>query len=435
MKNNSKVRWRVLLFPVGTENALEVWRSLAFSKEILLYGAACPGSHHGPYVFNTVYPVPHVSQQGWVEELNKIVRNNAIDFVFPLNDDVIDALANRRSEVACPIILVPNETVRIVRSKTATLDALKQEVAVSQNYSTVEQIEDYPVFVKPDDGHGEQGAKIVHSRIELEAALSQKPDLLIQEFLPGKEYSVDCFTDRHDDLIFCGGRERVRVRMGTSVHSRLANEARQAELKIIASRISKKLKMRGPWFFQMKADADGNLKLLEVDARIAGTMALNRVRGINFPLLGIYDAAGENITILLNKYNVEIDRALVNRYSHDLEYDTIYVDLDDTLVVHEKLNLLLIRFLFQCLNKEKRLVLVSKSLEKDKLGFLRHWRIAELFDQIIWLPENQSKASVIKAERAIFIDDSFSERSEVSRKLGIPTFDPSMVEMLLDYRL
>ncbi len=36
---------------------------------------------------------------------------------------------------------------------------------------------------------------------------------------------------------------------------------------------------------------------------------------------------------------------------------------------------------------------------------------------------------------SIFIDDSFSTRQEVSLKLSIPTFDCSMIEMLIVYRI
>ena len=35
---------------------------------------------------------------------------------------------------------------------------------------------------------------------------------------------------------------------------------------------------------------------------------------------------------------------------------------------------------------------------------------------------------------AIFIDDSFAERMDVAKVRAIPTFDPSMVDVLLDVR-
>ena len=36
--------------------------------------------------------------------------------------------------------------------------------------------------------------------------------------------------------------------------------------------------------------------------------------------------------------DVRLDRALVNRYAHDLELRHVYVDLDDTLIVRDAVN-------------------------------------------------------------------------------------------------
>jgi hypothetical protein len=160
-------------------------------------------------------------------------------------------------------------------------------------------------------------------------------------------------------------------------------------------------------------------------------MALNRVRGINFPLLSLYDFAGLDVKVTLNDYSVAIDRALLNRYEHSVEFDVVYVDLDDTIVVKNKINTELIRFLYQCVNQKKKIVLISKSLENDPIAYLKKWRIDSLFDEIYWVREQESKARYIKETKSIFIDDSFSERAEVHRIHRIPTFDGSMIEMLI----
>ena len=40
--------------------------------------------------------------------------------------------------------------------------------------------------------------------------------------------------------------------------------------------------MNGSWFFQMKRDSEGHLKLLEIAPRIGGTSSLYRIKGVNF---------------------------------------------------------------------------------------------------------------------------------------------------------
>lgn len=92
---------------------------------------------------------------------------------------------------------------------------------------------------------------------------------------------------------------------------------------------------------------DGSLYLMEIAPRIAGTMAIHRVLGINFLLLSIYEYERVDIRILKNSYEIEIDRALQNRYKIYLQYEKIYLDLDDTLILNNKINILLISFIFQ----------------------------------------------------------------------------------------
>lgn len=429
-----KLRWRVLVFPAGTENALEIWRALRHCKEVQLTGASSRGSHHGSYVYDDHAIIPRIDEAGCLDELNRAIRSRGIDFILPANDLVIDFLSGQRELLACPVLLPPHETVRLARSKSASLNALRGLLPIPRHFSGIDEVDAFPVFVKPDAMYGGQGALIVHTRAELEQQLARDASLLIQEYLPGQETTVDCFTDRHGRLLFSGARLRARVRMGTSMNAFLLGDDEQLLMHRHAELISTRLGMRGPWFFQMKRDAAGQWRFLETGVRIAGTMALNRVRGVNFPLLAIWDASGADVSIDVQNYHVEIDRCLHNRYRHDISYKTVYVDFDDTLVVHDRLNLEIVRFLFQCVNEGKRIVLISKSLATDKQEMLRRWRIEGLFDEKHWLGEKERKADYILDPNSIYIDDSFSQRHDVALSRNIPTFDASMVELLLDDR-
>jgi hypothetical protein len=162
-------------------------------------------------------------------------------------------------------------------------------------------------------------------------------------------------------------------------------------------------------------------------------MAFHRVKGINFPLLSIYEQARVPVEIMLNDVEVELDRALVNRYRHNINFLIAYVDLDDTLILNGKVNIMLIRFLFQCINQGKRIVLITRQ-KGDLRRTLSMHRLNGIFDEIIKVAPEASKADYIKHKQAIFIDDSFSERKEVHARTGIKTFDSSMLEILLDDR-
>jgi len=162
-------------------------------------------------------------------------------------------------------------------------------------------------------------------------------------------------------------------------------------------------------------------------------MALHRVQGINFALLSIYEQERIPIEILVNKIDVEIDRALINRYKHNLRYSVVYVDLDDTLILNGVVNVNIMRFLTQCINSGIRIVLLSKHLA-DIDQTLKKYRLNGFFHEVVLLEQSNNKADYIRESDAILIDDSFRERKAVSDKLDIFTFDCNMIEMLIDER-
>ncbi len=186
--------------------------------------------------------------------------------------------------------------------------------------------------------------------------------------------------------------------------------------------------------FQIKRDKENNFKLLEIAPRISGTMGLSRNKGINFPLLSLFNSEKIDVHINSNKFNIEVDRALISRYHLNINYDTVYVDLDDTLIVDGKINNILLMFLYQALNYGKVIILISKH-DRDINNTLNKYKINEgIFSDIIHLKKGDNKAEHIKSDGAIFIDDSFAERENVSKYLDIPVFDCSEVEALIDWR-
>jgi hypothetical protein len=421
----------VLVFPGGTEIALEIGKSLRQNKLVELLGAGMKVSSHAEFFFNRYFAVPSVREEGWVDALNAIIAEQSVDFVFPAHDDALLALSRNRSKIKARIVTSPEKTCEITRSKSATYSLFADVLRVPKVFAAPAEIPSYPVFVKPDAGQGSQRSQPVSNCEELQVLLAKHRDLIVMEALPGREFTVDCFSDRERGLLFACGRERVRTRSGISMNCRRVEDAR---FRQIADTIANRLEFHGAWFFQLKEAADGQLALLEIAPRVAGTSAFCRVLGVNLPLLSIYEQERVAVEIQVNRLDVELDRALVNVYRHSLEFSTVYVDLDDTLIVRGGVNEELVRLLFQFSNQRKKLVLLSRHAG-DLPGLLRRHRLLGLFDEIVHLQNGEPKSSMITDPKSIFIDDSFSERVEVGRARGIATFDQSMIEVLLNDRV
>jgi carbamoyl-phosphate synthase large subunit len=422
--------YRVLVFPGGTEIGLEIYNALCQSKDIRLQAASASVSNHAPYVFTMCHYIPSVTEPSWIDALNALIDRENIDFVFPAHDDVLVALAQHAEAIHARIVTSPLATCLIARSKAQTYKHLAGVIPVPHVFEDIEEVENLPVFLKPDKGQGSQGTFLVRSKQGLRRLLDENPESIVTEYLPGDEYTIDCFTDRQRGLLFCAGRQRVRTRAGISMHTVSVSDA---TFYTYANAISSRLTFHGAWFFQLKKDCRGTYKLLEAAPRIAGTMALRRVQGVNFPLLSIYEQLRVPISILVNDVEASLDRAIINRYQHTLDFGTVYVDLDDTLILREQVNTRLVRLLYQFLNAGKRLVLLTRH-KGDLLQTLIRFRLQALFDEVIHVPYDRPKSDFVTDPDAIFIDDSFSERERVVTARHIATFDCSMLELLINDR-
>jgi hypothetical protein len=148
--------------------------------------------------------------------------------------------------------------------------------------------------------------------------------------------------------------------------------------------------------------------------------------------LTLYLYSGSDIDYVQeNQYEVVIDRALHNSYATNLEYDNVYIDYDDTLVFENKINIQIIAFVFQCINNNIPVRLITKHTGNlfDKL---KEKRIHDIFDEIIHIGSDENKFDYINGVRSIFIDDSFGERKSIYDKIGIQVFDTHMIEFLMN---
>jgi hypothetical protein len=195
--------------------------------------------------------------------------------------------------------------------------------------------------------------------------------------------------------------------------------------------INNNLTFRGVWFFQVKQrTSTAEWVLMEIAPRVAGTMSLARVNGVNLPLLSLYDRMGIDVEIVDNRLDIEVDRALISKYSK-INYSTVYIDFDDTIIQDGKVNPKVMQFLYQAKNEGKKIILITKN-EKVEDELFSYFISLYLFDETICMRKKDCKFLYIELLKdSIFIDDSFSERKAVHDKCGIPVFDVNAIEALI----
>ena len=424
---------RVLVFPAGTEIALEIHNALKDCKEFELIGATSVDCHADMVFKNCVNNMPFVDDDGFIDALNNVIDICGIEYVYPAHDSVLLTLTQNRWKINAEVVTSSRTTVEVCRNKNLTYDRLSVFGAdfLPKVYKSADEVDEYPVFAKPAVGQGSEGVRMIYDTCEFIEVQNDEREYTICEYLPGKEYTVDCFTNREGNLLYARQRTRDRIRSGIAVRSHFVPIS--DEVYGMAKFINKHLSFNGAWFFQIKEAADHSLKLMEIAPRIAGTMGLSRNIGVNLPALTLYNMMGLDVEVFNNWNSILLDRAFISRYKTDIEYDRVYVDFDDTLIVNGKVNPYLIAFLYQAKGKGKKVYLLTKHKGNIFEDMRKYYLDISFFDGVISLGLDEEKSYYIPDNNSIFIDDSYVQRKKVHDECGIPVFEPCMVESLFDW--
>lgn len=425
------MKTNVMIFGGGGYAAVQTYFAL---KNSLRFHPIMAGSYdnHATYISNdAIIDLPFTYEENFIEKLNKCIDQNDIKFIIPSHDSGALSLVENQDRIHATVVCSCLETTRLCRFKSLTYKVLEGLDFVPQTYTYENAV--FPLFAKDDEGQGGRNTHKISCHKELEKLKEDSIDYVFCEYLPGRELTIDCFTDRHGNLRFA--QPRYRERLINGITARTSNVDLTDEMCHIVDSISKRIKFRGFWFIQCKEDAEGKLKLMEISTRFAGTFGLSRNLDVNLPLLALCDFSDMEIDVCPNICGISLDKSYIDRYKIDYPYQRVYLDFDDTLVFRrKKYNTEAIRFVYQCLNKGKKIILITKHAY-DIHETMKKIRLSEdIFDEIIEVPIDEDKCDYMdNSIPSIFIDNAYAERKKVKAKLGMPTFDVSNIECLIDW--
>jgi carbamoyl-phosphate synthase large subunit len=168
---------------------------------------------------------------------------------------------------------------------------------------------EFPCFVKPVRGKGSRGTALCRDREALDFWLSQHQDLLIQEYLPGEEYSVDVLGDLDGRPVIAVPRLRLAVKEGISVRGHVLHDE---GIEALCLELAASLRVKGPVCMQLKRDRAGTLRFLEVNPRMGGGTLFTALAGVNMAALCLDLAAGRALPPLA------FSEIIVARYFEEL---------------------------------------------------------------------------------------------------------------------
>lgn len=420
---------RVLVLSCGALTATDMSVSLKDNDEFELWGTSIY-KDHGIYTYkNYISDIPKISDPNFVEILNKKIKEYNIKYLVPTHEDMCLFLQKNKEKINAITLSSNYETSLICRYKTKTYEKMKNYDFIPKIYKK-EEVKKYPVFIKKDDDQGARNCHKVNTKQELDL-YTKNSDMIICEYLPGDEVTVDCFTNKDRKLIFCNPRATDRMLAGIDVHSRRIKL--DDEIKYIAESLNKEIEFRGCWFFQIKKDKNGKFKLLEIATRLAGTFSLSRCLDVNLLLMQLKDMEGQDVNITFNNIDIESDKQFTGKYSLGIKYNTVYIDFESCFLEKEKVDTFLMLYLYQCINKNIEIILLVENIE-NTLNYLIENKIdKKIFKEIILISKNEIKKTL--KEESILISNNEEIKNEIRKNnKNYCCFSNSIIEALIDWR-
>ncbi|WP_022762272.1 ATP-grasp domain-containing protein [Butyrivibrio sp. AD3002] len=280
-----------------------------------------------PAFADTAYRVPLITDENYIPIILEICKKEKIDAITTLIDPEISILADNREkfeELGVTVLAPYKETADLCFNKFEMFKYLKENgVSTVLTFGTFAEFKEsydkgeisLPVFVKPRCGSGSVGARKVESIELLEGLTARSPELIIQEFMDGKDMDADIYVDTltHEPVAIFSKKKISTTIGGANKTISFKDEA----LFEFVKKAMKVFKFNGPLDMDLFYK-DGQYYLSEINPRFGGAYLHAYGAGVDFPSL-----------IYTNVVEKKANESIIGQYEEDvcmLMYDSVVIE-------------------------------------------------------------------------------------------------------------
>jgi carbamoyl-phosphate synthase large subunit len=273
--------------------------------------------------------VPLIEDPQYVPALEELCEIHGVGAVVPLTDLDIEVLARAREEGRLPALVPSSEVARRTYDKyEAHLLLGEHDLPSPPTVLPGEEVESYPVMIKPRRGSGARSIHLARDAAEGEFFIryvsQPRPGyvgaepVMVQRAMGGPEFSIDCLGDRTGRCLNAIPRTMEESRGGESIKGRVL---RDEELIELGRRTMEALCVCGPATIQVFRDPEIGLGITDVNTRFGGAFPAPMyaaLPGRSYPELIVKLAGGRNVSPHVGAFN---DGMSFTRYYWQLELD------------------------------------------------------------------------------------------------------------------
>lgn len=289
----------------------------------LLVADADPGAI-GRYLHDKFIQVPLADDPGYSDKLLEICRDQKIDILLPLvTKELFPLSAHKQAfeQQGTKVLVSSAEAIRISNDKSACYRFLQTKGLELPGFHIARTTEEFihaayelghpqrSFCFKPSLSNGSRGFRVVSDSInESDELFKNKPftvfityahalkilssqlfpELLVTEYLPAEEYSIDCLAHNGEAKLIVP-RLRTKMINGISVQGQFVNDQ---DIIDYCTKLISLVGLHGNIGIQLKRSASGKPLLVEVNPRVQGTIVAALGAGVNLPLLAIKQEMG-----------------------------------------------------------------------------------------------------------------------------------------------
>lgn len=303
----------------GAPGAAGIIKCLQQDVSIQLTVADADANAVGKYLVDDFIQIPQGKDENFTNALLKVCKEKNIQVLLPLVTAELFPLSHNKyhfEEINTRVMVSSEKAINIANDKSNTYQFLQSKNIEVPQFKIAKNIEEFKTAVadlgfpkkticfKPSISNGSRGFRIIADDAdEFDLLFNQKPnstyisyndavrvlsskafpELLVAEYLPGEEYSVDCLA-AHGKIKLIVPRLRKKTINGISVQGEFVEDKRIIEY---CSRIIETIGLHGNIGIQLRRSQKGTPLLLEINPRVQGTIVAALGAGINLPLLAI----------------------------------------------------------------------------------------------------------------------------------------------------
>lgn len=301
----------ILILSAGTRNKVVQYFKKALSGKGLVIATDCSNLAPAIYDADKYYIVPRMTDDGYLDVILDICKNEKITGVLSLIDPELSLLANNVEKFESVGTIVIGSSYELCERSLDKYEMYKW--LVENDYKCAKSYMDkdeffadldnetakFPVFVKPARGSASISISKVTDRETVDLLFAREDGLMIQEFLDGQEIGADVYIDMiTGEVVSIFTKKKIKMRAGETDKAVSFKDEKLFEL-------IKEFVIRAGYRGQIDIDIfdiNGEYYISEVNPRFGG----------GYP--HAYESGSDHMSLIVNNLEGKANKSVIGNY-------------------------------------------------------------------------------------------------------------------------